>query len=127
MATAIITTQTVTYSDQVSELPYTTEAWVHFDGGFSYKAAEPCCYNCSLYGGDVQVYYWPTPAPTPGVTKLVNAANNFTLLVFPSLAFKAVILMSQYFSFGLCCIQLTLCDEPVRARREGYSIHHPCV
>ena len=126
MASAIITTQTVTYSDQ-SEVAYTTEAWVHFEGGFSYKAAEPCCYNCSLYGGNVQVYYWPTPAPTPGVTKLVDIANNFTLLVFPFLYFETLILMSQHFSVRLCCVQLTLCDQSVRSRWERYSSHYPCL
>jgi hypothetical protein len=44
---------------------------------------EPCCLNCTIYGGNVQVYYWPTPAPTPGFSTLTTSAG-FTLYVFLS-------------------------------------------
>ena len=54
------------------------EVYVYNQGRFSYSPSAPCCLNCTLFGGTVQVYYWPTPAPSPPVTKLVNAAN-FTL------------------------------------------------
>ena len=80
MATAAITTMSEVYTPDTGGLPYTTEYNVQFDNFFSYSPVEPCCGNCTLYGGDVLVYYWPTPAPTPGVTELVNAAN-FTLFV----------------------------------------------
>jgi hypothetical protein len=47
-----------------------------------YTASPPCCLSCTVFGGGgaVQVFYWPTPAPTPGVSTLVNSAN-FTLYV----------------------------------------------
>ncbi|MCJ1393764.1 hypothetical protein MMC18_006640 [Xylographa bjoerkii] len=35
----------------------------------------PCCLNCTVFGGNVQVFYWPTPAPSPPVTSLVNSAG----------------------------------------------------
>ena len=41
-------------------------------------ASNPCCLSCYLTGGDVQVYYWPTPALTPAVIKLVDQ-SCFTL------------------------------------------------
>ena len=47
-----------------------------------FTASEPCCESCTLYGGSVQVYYWPTTeAQSPPVSTLVNSAG-FTLYVF---------------------------------------------
>lgn len=102
LATVPIITQTSTFSEALDEpegyIAYTTvlttQTYVNFGGDFSYTAAAPCCYNCSLYGGDVQVYAWPTPAPTPAVTKLVDSANNFTLFVLLSKLFKVETLTS---------------------------------
>lgn len=45
---------------------------------WTFTASSPCCSTCSLSGGNVQVQYWPTPAPTPNVTALVDE-NGFTL------------------------------------------------
>jgi hypothetical protein len=44
---------------------------------FVYRAQAPCCGYCTVGGAAVQVAYWPTPAPTPHVTVLVDS-NNFT-------------------------------------------------
>ncbi len=55
-----------------------TELDVYYVSDWSFTATQPCCLNCTLWGGNVQVYYWPTPAPTPSVSALVNSAG-FTL------------------------------------------------
>jgi len=77
-------TETVTYPG-VSEVV----AWVQpayrpagFASQFTYSAEIPCCSACSLYGNKVEVYYWPTPAPSPAISTLLNAAG-FTLYVVP--------------------------------------------
>lgn len=44
---------------------------------FVYQAKHPCCGYCTVGGAGVQVAYWPTPAPTPPVTELVDR-DNFT-------------------------------------------------
>jgi len=54
---------------------HTTASYVDV---FSYHPTSPCCSSCTLYGGDVQVYYWPTPNPMPKISTLVNS-KNFTL------------------------------------------------
>lgn len=51
----------------------------YFVSPFSFVAASPCCSSCTLFGGTVQVYDWPTPAPQPPVSILVDPKNNFTL------------------------------------------------
>jgi hypothetical protein len=38
----------------------------------------PCCGLCRVTGGDVKVFYWPTPAPSPPTSILVND-EGFTL------------------------------------------------
>lgn len=45
-----------------------------------FTASEPCCYSCTLYGGNVQVYYWPEKTQSPPISTLVNSAG-FTLYV----------------------------------------------
>jgi hypothetical protein len=42
---------------------------------FVYQAKKPCCGYCTVGGAAVQVAYWPTPAPTPHVTALVDSDN----------------------------------------------------
>jgi hypothetical protein len=65
------------YSTQIDT---TTQSYVFAVDSFQFTAAVPCCLSCTLYGGNVQVYYWPTPAITPAVSTLVNTAG-FTLSV----------------------------------------------
>lgn len=93
------TSALTTYTDAG---PFTWSAFSQYQyvSQFTYTADKPCCFNCTLYGGNVQVYYWPTAAPsgianstappfraanttTPhtAVSTLVNAAG-FTLYVF---------------------------------------------
>ncbi len=60
-----------TTSDYYVQPAYYNESW-------QFVATSPCCQTCYLSGGNVQVQYWPTPAPTPAVTALVNS-NGFTL------------------------------------------------
>jgi hypothetical protein len=43
---------------------------------FVYSAKKPCCGFCTVGGAAVQVDYWPTPAPTPHVTELVDSNNS---------------------------------------------------
>jgi hypothetical protein len=46
----------------------------YFDYGY-YKASPPCCGQCTITAAGVQLAYWPTPAPTPPVSVLVNQYN----------------------------------------------------
>lgn len=45
---------------------------------FDYTATSPCCSSCTIYGGDIKVYHWPTPAMMPNISVLYDTANNFT-------------------------------------------------
>lgn len=47
-------------------------------GAFTFIPTGACCLQCTMFGGEVQVYNWPTPAPVPPVTKLINT-EGFTL------------------------------------------------
>lgn len=48
-------------------------------GTFFYTAEPPCCLQCTIYGQGVQLEYWPTPAPEPPVSTLIDEATNYTL------------------------------------------------
>jgi len=50
--------------------------WV---SAFTFTPSAPCCSSCTVLGGTVQVLNWPTPAPQPSVSILVDAKNNYTL------------------------------------------------
>ena len=39
---------------------------------FTPIAKPPCCSVCSIWAHDVQLRYWPSPAPTPAVTQIVE-------------------------------------------------------
>jgi hypothetical protein len=82
--------------------PVTTETFVQYEDWFTFvpKAGSGCCLNCTLYGGNVQVYYWPTPAPTPAASILVNEAN-FTLFVPEEQFRKRFTNLRQHFSFDI--------------------------
>lgn len=45
---------------------------------FSFTPTAPCCSSCTLSGANVQVRFWPTPAPVPAVSILVDPDTNFT-------------------------------------------------
>lgn len=51
---------------------------VYYQQPWDFVASPPCCSSCTLFGGTVQVYFWPTPAPSPPVSILTNT-DNFTL------------------------------------------------
>ncbi len=76
-ATAPITSFGFTATDEEGK-PVQTESYVQYVDFFTFAPPTGCCLNCTLYGGNVQVYYWPTPAPTPAVSTLVNDVG-FTL------------------------------------------------
>ena len=40
---------------------------------FTWTASEPCCRACSIYGGSVQVFYWPTATQNPPVSTLIDS------------------------------------------------------
>ena len=77
-ATASISTYTQTgytypaANDPSSIVTVPTETDAFYPEDWSFTASPPCCLDCTLFGGTVSVYAWPTPAPTPGVTALVN-------------------------------------------------------
>jgi hypothetical protein len=94
----VTTTRTQTYSlnteyEQLSS-PTSTTAWditvtghtsilstvysqAYYLSSFTYTPSAPCCSTCAVFGGSVQVYAWPTPAPSPPVSTVVG--QNFTL------------------------------------------------
>ncbi len=100
-ATGVVTSYEITNMGEYDK-PVQTETMIQYAEWFNYqpKAGSGCCLNCTVYGGNVQVYYWPTsslpaiapnatisgsttalpPAMTVPPTVLVNDAN-FTLLV----------------------------------------------
>lgn len=47
---------------------------------FTFVPTSPCCKECTLFGGSVQVYYWPSVTESPAASTLVNSAK-FTLYV----------------------------------------------
>ena len=49
---------------------------------FTYVPTSPCCKECTLFGGSVQVFYWPPATELPAVSTLTNSAK-FTLYVRP--------------------------------------------
>jgi hypothetical protein len=51
----------------------------YFISPFTFVPSSPCCSSCTLFGGTVQVFNWPAPAPEPPVSILVDPKNNFTL------------------------------------------------
>lgn len=42
---------------------------------FVYKASPPCCGQCIVSASGLELKYWPTPAPTPPVSVLVDTNN----------------------------------------------------
>jgi hypothetical protein len=57
----LFTTCTNQYWSHKSASSSTGEVWFN-------TADPPCCGNCVVQAGGVQLYYWPTPNPTPSVT-----------------------------------------------------------
>ena len=55
---------------------------------FTWTASEPCCMACSIYGGSVEVFYWPTVTQNPPVSTLVDS-KGFTLYARLSEVFTA--------------------------------------
>lgn len=51
---------------------------VSYVSQFSFTASQLCCFNCTLYGGDIQVYHWPTATSEGATSTLVNS-EGFTL------------------------------------------------
>ena len=47
-----------------------------FTKAYTPIAQPPCCSSCSILAENVQIRYWPTPAPTPAMTQLVQ--DGFT-------------------------------------------------
>jgi len=41
-------------------------------GYFEYVAEPPCCGSCVVHADGVRLAYWPTPAPVPGVSTLID-------------------------------------------------------
>lgn len=80
------------YSDYVATGALTTfypggPKWYYPDWSFTINP--PCCGVCQIDGINVDLSYWPTPAPTPVATALVNDvgftlyARNFSSYISP--------------------------------------------
>lgn len=44
---------------------------------FWWSVDPPCCGQCSIYGDGVEVDYWPTPAVTPPITKILGTRDGW--------------------------------------------------
>lgn len=44
----------------------------------SLPMSSPCCFDCSLYGGNIEVYFWPTQTTSSFAKTLVNP-DGYTL------------------------------------------------
>jgi len=74
------TVSTITEIDTRVFIPETSAHLVYsYATPFAFTASSPCCSSCSLFGDEVQIFHWPTAAPSPAVSRLVNTADNFTL------------------------------------------------
>ncbi|KAE9372702.1 hypothetical protein N431DRAFT_536653 [Stipitochalara longipes BDJ] len=58
----------------------TADTRAYFLSAFPFTAVAPCCSTCSLFGKNVQVFQWPTPAPSPPISTLIDPRNNFTFV-----------------------------------------------
>ncbi len=67
----LFTTCTNQYWSHKSAQSKSGEIWFN-------TATQPCCGYCTVYAGGVQLYYWPTPNPTPSVTAY-RLPDNYTL------------------------------------------------
>lgn len=77
-----------------------------------YTPSAPCCALCTLYGGNVQVYYWPITTASPPISTLVNDAG-FTF-VSPSVyvAFQSLYATDFCGTFGSVVTETTLAFAP---------------
>lgn len=51
-----------------------------FYPAYSWTASSPCCSACTIYGGNIEVMYWPATGLAGNKTTVVNT-EGFTLLV----------------------------------------------
>ena len=110
LSTPIVSVETLTGSNSkwiskipgpvVTQLPSTVIAtstgygpYYYVQQSLDFTASPPCCALCTLYGGNVQVYYWPTQTQSSPVSALGNRTQSppastlvndagFTLYVF---------------------------------------------
>ena len=80
LKTASYFAEVTTYTDasygSLKNLPSTQVDKV-YNSAWSFPYSAPCCGGCTLDGGDVQLYYWPSGTGKSNVTIVVY--NNFTL------------------------------------------------
>ena len=72
---------TIVYGGAPISSPTTTRPTVTVPATFSSfipTYTSPCCGTCCVTVNNAQVFYWPTPAPDPGVTSVVNE-DGYTL------------------------------------------------
>lgn len=81
----LATAEIVTYPNNnvfyawLNSIPAETTGSPSVPGVFTWTApGPPCCLNCTVFGDQLQLMVWPTPAPTPRVSTLINA-DNYTL------------------------------------------------
>ena len=68
---------TVTASVDEVQAPITEYSYV---SSFAFTASPPCCSSCSLFGNNVQVYYWPSTTAAPNASSsTLTDSNGFTL------------------------------------------------
>lgn len=80
LKTASYSAEVTTYTDasygSLKNLP-STQVDRLYNSAWSFAYSSPCCGGCTLDGGDVQLYYWPSGARKSNATTVVY--NSFTL------------------------------------------------
>lgn len=74
-------TETITYDQGYSTKPLIVTTTLHSFGLFEIELQPPCCGGCNLSVAYASLLYWPTPAPSPPMTKVVSANHTF---VYPT-------------------------------------------
>jgi hypothetical protein len=78
-STGSIFTATVSFEDEDGNLNGQVTTYAQYYDWFYYtpKKGSGCCLNCTLYGGDVEVYYWPTSTlSAPYASNATTTASN---------------------------------------------------
>ena len=87
------------WSAELTKYIQTGHITIFYPGGpaeyandWNFIPKSPCCGQCSIGGIYAELMYWPTPAPTPAVTALVDK-SGFTLSVpgFPNPCFSSIL------------------------------------
>jgi hypothetical protein len=68
------TTETFTYSAETF-----TETMVDYPFAASLPMSSPCCFDCTLWGGSIEVYYWPSTTSSSSFAHTLVNSEGYSL------------------------------------------------